>query len=355
MSNFLLIIAFLLASHLIQCVAWGIFLAVGLKWSRAAEVTAGKISFVTVATHLGQWALLLLIGMLVYVGSHLPGLLLMPTVALLALGILLIPIFVVRRTFQLPIWRSIQALLPTLLVLGLGYAITAGVMKPYLWEAFVVSSNSMAPTLRGKHWLGKCPQCGNVTIGRPLDPNEPIAGDEPLMICEHNFHVMNRDHVGQGTNMHALHGPDRMVVAKYKTPQRWDLVAFRFPADPRQVFVMRIVGMPQEKIVIKDGAIWANDKQLTPPEEIKHLVYLNDLPGLGEFAVLPWKSSGSEENPAILGDDEFFVLGDFSANAFDSRRWRGTGDEHSPYAVPRANMIGVAVLIYWPPTRWREF
>jgi type IV secretory pathway protease TraF len=45
-----------------------------------------------------------------------------------------------------------------------------------------------------------------------------------------------------------------------------------------------------------------------------------------------------------LGPDDFFVLGDFTAASSDSRDWG---------PVPRANLVGVATVIYWPPSAWR--
>ena len=57
--------------------------------------------------------------------------------------------------------------------------------------------------------------------------------------------------------------------------------------------------------------------------------------------------------PAKLGDDEYFVLGDFSPQAKDSRLWREGAPGHTPYAVPASHIRGVVTHIYWPPKRWR--
>ncbi|WP_254506882.1 signal peptidase I [Anatilimnocola floriformis] len=347
MTTILLVIAFLIASHFIQWVAWGICLAIGLKWARTAEISGAKIARVTVVTHVIQNTMLAVMGLMAYFGGQWPPALLVIPVATIAIAMPFVPIWLVYRTFQLPVWRSIQALIPTLLVLALGYSIAAGLMKPFLWEGYPVTDNSMASTLRSKHWRGTCPECGKVTIGTPVDPVfDGVAGSvsRALMICEHNFHTSSRE-----TSAHTpTYGPDHVAVAKYKTPQRWDLIAYRSPSDPEQVNFKRLIGLPGETIVIKGGAIWANDKQLTPPDELKHLVYLDHDPNW------PHDFWGSADRPAVLGADEFFVLGDFSKNSHDSRMWHEQHGKHPAYALPRENIIGVAVLIYWPPPRWRE-
>lgn len=60
--------------------------------------------------------------------------------------------------------------------------------------------------------------------------------------------------------------------------------------------------------------------------------------------------------PAILGDDEYFVLGDFSVSSRDARFWDRSleGREH-PYAIPESSIDGVVTHIYWPLQRMRVF
>ena len=59
------------------------------------------------------------------------------------------------------------------------------------------------------------------------------------------------------------------------------------------------------------------------------------------------------DRPAKLGADEYFVLGDFSQQAADSRLWETGAPGHPTYAVPQSYLIGVVTHIYWPPSRWR--
>lgn len=88
-------------------------------------------------------------------------------------------------------------------------------------------------------------------------------------------------------------------------------------------------------------------KKQTPPPSCQGIEYLDHLEGWPEDL---W---GSEAKPAKLGPDEYFVLGDFSAKAKDSRLWEKGTPGHPPYAVPVSHIIGVVTHIYWPPDRCR--
>jgi signal peptidase I len=145
-------------------------------------------------------------------------------------------------------------------------------------------------------------------------------------------------------------GPgDRFLVSKRIAPQRWDIIVFRLPADPSYIYVKRLVGLPGEVLFLRDGAVWINGERLAPSKSLHGIEYLTKL----ERA--PMKSSAEESNPAKLGPGEYFVLGDFSAQAADSRFWERGAPGHPRYAVPEEYIIGVVTHIFWPPERWREF
>ncbi len=105
---------------------------------------------------------------------------------------------------------------------------------------------------------------------------------------------------------------------------------------------MRLVGLPGESIHIQDGAVWVDGKKQTPPEEIRGI----------EYVTMP-RSWGTLDRPALLGKDEYFVLGDFSARSRDSRLWIEGAPGHNPFAVPKSYIKGVVTHTYWPPSRWR--
>ena len=116
------------------------------------------------------------------------------------------------------------------------------------------------------------------------------------------------------------------LVYRFRDPGRGEIVIFKFPDNTRRDFVKRLVGRPEEKVKITGGKIYIDDKEVTD-DHITNRYYFND-EGMPEIKV-PTNS--------------YFVLGDNSANSYDSRYWG---------FVPRQDFLGEALFIYWPPKRW---
>jgi signal peptidase I len=214
------------------------------------------------------------------------------------------------------------------------------------FEAFTVPTNSMAPTLLGAHVVGSCPRCQQKAYGSLPDSVFDQNMPDIYAICGHDYRGCRVPGNGPRGSQ------DRFVVSKLHEPRRWDLIVFRYPEDPATFYVKRLVGLPGEQIVIKDGAAWANGEKLMPPEEFANLHYVFDS---SEWGLPKWTVWGDERRPARLSKDEYFVLGDNSERAKDSRFWEQGADGHSPYAVPKEYIHGVVTTIYWPLSRWRAF
>jgi signal peptidase I len=317
-------------------ILWAVFLRLGLRWAKAADVTRSRIVAVT--------GLVFVIQLVLYIAfrfisptSDVQSILLMLFEQAVAV---IVPCLVIMWAFQARFFRSLQAWLPTLLPSIAGVLFVYLVLRPFLYEAFVSPTNAMAPTLLGNHWRGICPECGQPNFSSPADGRFAPRGPA-RMICE-NFHVTESSNVDN----HVL-SPDRFLVAKFFAPQRWNLVVFRYPEDPSTLYGMRLVGLPGETIQIEEGAVWANGTKLTPPDGLRGIEYLSEIPAWNDAL---W---GSRDRPAVLGEDEYFVLGDFSAQSKDSRLWEQGAPGHNPFAVPKSHIVGVVTHIYWPPQRWR--
>jgi signal peptidase I len=255
--------------------------------------------------------------------------------------VVLIPCIVIATLFKARFWRAFQAWLPTLLANVATLASVLLVLRPFVYEAFVVPTNAMAPTLVGTHWQSVCPECGRPNYCSPTDERYGEVGSS-LMICD-NFHVTEVSDVDK-----TVYSGDRFTVAKFMTPRRWDLIVLQCPGNPGTLYVKRLVGLPGEKILIQDGSVWADGERQRPPDSLRGIEYLSELPD--------WHGPdlwGSAARPALLAEDEYFVLGDFSAQSNDSRLWEQGAPGRNPYAVPTSYVRGVVIHTYWPPHRWR--
>ena len=106
-------------------------------------------------------------------------------------------------------------------------------------------------------------------------------------------------------------------------PEYGDIVVFHFPVDPDQDFIKRVIALPGDEINVHDGQVMVNERVLNEP-------YIAATPQY----VGTWH----------VPDDQIFVLGDNRNNSSDSHSWG---------AVPAENVIGKAILTYWPPPAWK--
>ncbi len=310
---------------------WTLALRVGLRWAGVENVTTQRLVLAMVIVVAMSVAVKVLF---VISSTSTPKIALDAVIILLGAAFHAIAIMTVFRTNFL---RAFQAWFPTLVTSVAMLLLTFFVVRSFGFEAFAISTNAMAPTLLGKHWKDVCPKCGEPAY---CSPSIGTYGDpETLLICE-KFHAIPTQDVDP-----QVHFADRIMVAKFLKPKRWDLIVFRFPEDPNTVYVKRLVGMPGEVITIAEGGVSADGERLTPPEALRGIEYTTEFP---YEPALVW---GDVNNSAALGDDEHFVLGDFSQRSKDSRLWQTGAPGHAPFAVPASHIKGVVTHIYWPPER----
>ncbi|MGO9864069.1 MAG: signal peptidase I, partial [Terriglobales bacterium] len=146
----------------------------------------------------------------------------------------------------------------------------------------------------------------------------------------------------------------------YRDIHRNDIVVFLSPETQGLFVVKRIMGVPGDRIHLRDGAVYRNGEKLVEPYA-QHKVENYD-PYRDNFpAVEPSEMYGvrnekwAEELPSHLegGDivvpgDSYFAMGDNRDVSYDSRYWG---------FIPRMNVIGRPMFIYWsfdtPPNQWQ--
>lgn len=110
----------------------------------------------------------------------------------------------------------------------------------------------------------------------------------------------------------------------FRKPERGEVVVFRYPRQPSQFFIKRVIGLPGDNIEIKNGSVWVNGS-------------------IFDETYLPRSlATASDAATTILGVDEYFVLGDNREASSDSRAWGGL-KEHF--------IVGKTLLRLWPLTR----
>lgn len=132
----------------------------------------------------------------------------------------------------------------------------------------------------------------------------------------------------EGTSMMpALRDQERIFINKFTYRfgvgqiERGDMVVFWFPLDVSKSYIKRVIGLPGDVVEIDHGVVIVNGKPLAEdyvPEEYR------------DYQSRP---------PEPIKPGEYYVLGDHRSSSNDSRNW-GT--------VPRQNIYGKAVFVYWP-------
>lgn len=112
------------------------------------------------------------------------------------------------------------------------------------------------------------------------------------------------------------------VSYRLSEPQHGDIIVFKFPGQPVQDLIKRIIGLPGDIVEVKNRQVFVNGQALDEPYIAAEPTY-----------------EGIWKVPA----GQLFVLGDNRNDSSDSHSWG---------LLPEGNVIGKAILIYWPPPEW---
>ncbi|MCC1495606.1 signal peptidase I [Alcanivorax sp. 1008] len=200
-----------------------------------------------------------------------------------------------------------NSILPVLLVVL--------VVRSFLFEPFTIPSGSMLPTLK-----------------------------------VHDFILVNK--FAYGVRLPAIH----TKILETGTPERGDVMVFRYPEMPSQSYIKRVVGLPGDRIRIRGAELFINDVKVerrlvsrSDSQRGQESVYVESL-GEAEHLIRhdwllnPYTGqlvSRSPEGEWQVPDGSYFVMGDNRDNSKDSRFWG---------FVPESHVAGEAVLIWmhWP-------
>ena len=140
--------------------------------------------------------------------------------------------------------------------------ILAFLFKTFEAEAFVIPTGSMAPTLLGRNKDAVCPKCGtHFTIGASdeveSETDYVIPGARiTSAVCPNCRYRLGEDLI---KDVPVFKG-DRILVTKFsfevKDPQRFDVVVFKYPEEPKINYIKRCIGLPNETIEIRQGNVY---------------------------------------------------------------------------------------------------
>lgn len=140
--------------------------------------------------------------------------------------------------------------------------------------------------------------------------------------------IVQAFYIPSGSMRPTLEVGDRILVNKvvyrFTNPERFELIVFKYPVEPRRKFIKRVIGVGGDSVEISAGRVIVNGQ---PLEEDYTLT-----PGFTNYG------------PVVVPEDNYFVLGDNRNNSEDSRFWG---------FVPRENVVGRASAIFWPVDRMK--
>ncbi|MGI8419638.1 MAG: signal peptidase I [Candidatus Levyibacteriota bacterium] len=123
-----------------------------------------------------------------------------------------------------------------------------------------------------------------------------------------------------------------MISLKFGDPRRGDVIVFHAPPDPEKDFIKRVIGLPGDTVLLKDGFVYINGKQ------VNESVYLHsDVRTYGGNFL-------HVGQPFTVPPGNYIAFGDNRPFSSDSREWG---------LVPIKLIIGKSLFVYWPLSAMR--
>ncbi|MBI5220531.1 MAG: signal peptidase I [Candidatus Liptonbacteria bacterium] len=124
---------------------------------------------------------------------------------------------------------------------------------------------------------------------------------------------------------------------RLRAPTRGEVAVFHYPNDESTFFIKRIIGLPGERVAIRDGQVVVSNAEHPQGETLQE----------------PYLPLATQTNPRPggkneyeLGPDQYFVLGDNRSASFDSREWG---------VLTRGEIVGLTRIRLWPPKSFQAF
>ena len=209
-------------------------------------------------------------------------------------------------------------------------------------EAFIIPTGSMAPTLQGQHMDVTCEKCSyQYRAGASLENSTHAPQDRDLVdftvcpICQYQMRMSRNSN----PEHHSYNG-DRILVNKFVydfvPPRRFDVIVFKNPNNGKQNYIKRLIGLPNENIIVDSGDIylvdpdgkggWTNKRIVSkPPRKLEVMLQeVDDTHYLApELVTVGWPlrwqqwTGGNNWQSAYVGDSRPL----YSAKSGDTIDW----------------------------------
>lgn len=154
------------------------------------------------------------------------------------------------------------------------------------------------------------------------------------------------DHLLVDKLTYAPPGSISRYLLPYEDVQRGDIIVFRYPIDIEQTFVKRVIGVPGDHIRLVNKQVYLNGTKLDEPYKIHKTDYIDsyrdNFPSEPNVRLYPPAEEMLSEHvvngEVVVPPHSYFAMGDNRDSSLDSRYWG---------FVPRQNIIGKPLIIYW--------
>jgi signal peptidase I len=157
------------------------------------------------------------------------------------------------------------------------------------------------------------------------------------------------DHLLVDKLAYAPSGPVSKYLLPYEEPKHGDIIVFRYPVDISQTFVKRVIGAPGDHLKMINRIVYRNGVRLNEPYVYHKFPYdpgRDNMPGepsvfaegLQAQLQRDMLENHVKDGEIVVPPNMYFAMGDNRDNSLDSRYWG---------FVPRDNIIGKPLLIYW--------
>jgi len=137
----------------------------------------------------------------------------------------------------------------------------------------------------------------------------------------------------------------------YNQPKHGDIIVFRYPVNIHDTFVKRVIGVPGDRIRLVNKQVYRNGEKLNEPYTFFKTAYIDpdgayyrdNFPAMLSMPAVSPRGMDMLDHNLVKGEvvvppDCYFAMGDNRNNSLDSRYWG---------FVPRDNIIGKPLIIYW--------